>query len=71
MDLREFRIHHSTLIEHYQFIEAHLEGIYATVSGKPFLDGIKEVEKGSLSSVLREIMEVLGRQDLTIFTGEG
>ena len=70
MDLKEFRIHHSTLIEHYQFIEAHLEGIYATVSGKPFLDGIKEVEKGSLSSVIREIMEIERRQDLTIFTEE-
>ena len=55
MVLKEFRIHHSTLIEHYQFIEAHLDGIYAAISGKPFLDGIKEVEKDSLSGVVREI----------------
>ena len=45
MVLKEFRINHSTLIEHYQFIEAHLEGIYAALSGKSFADGIREIEK--------------------------
>ena len=49
MDLKEFRIAHSTLIEHYQFIEAHLEGIYAAVSDQPFLDGIRN----SLISIRR------------------
>ena len=31
MVLNEFRVLHSTLIEHYQFIEAYLESIYASV----------------------------------------
>lgn len=34
MVLKEFRINHSTLIERYQFIEAHLEGIYAALFGQ-------------------------------------
>ncbi len=58
MVLNEFRILHSTLIEHYQFIEAHLEGIYAAVSDKPFVIGLQEVEKDSLSGVVREIKEL-------------
>ena len=70
MVLKEFRIHHSTLIEHYQFIEAHLDGIYAAISGKPFMDGIKEVEKDSLSGVIREIRELEKAKKITVFTAE-
>lgn len=70
MVLKEFRIHHSTLIEHYQFIEAHLDGIYAAISGKPFLDGIKEVEKDSLSGVVREIREIEKAKRITVFTAD-
>lgn len=37
MTLDEFRKKHSELIEHYQFIEHHLEGIYAGLEdGKGF-----------------------------------
>ena len=70
MVLKEFRIEHSTLIEHYQFIEAHLEGIYAAISGKPFGEGVKEVEKGSLSSVVREIRGVEKEKQIRFFTDE-
>lgn len=68
MTLEQFRILHSTLIEHYQFIEAHLEGIYAAVSGKPFHIGVKEVERDSLSGVVREIREMEDKKGLRIFT---
>lgn len=68
MDLKEFRILHSTLIEHYQFIEAHLEGIYAAVSDKPFLVGVQEVEKDSLGGVVREIKELERGKKTRIFT---
>ena len=70
MILKEFRIAHSTLIEHYQFIEAHLEGIYAAVLDKPFRDGIKEIEKDSLSGVLREIRDLEQEKNLKIITEE-
>lgn len=70
MVLKEFRITHSTLIEHYQFIEAHLEGIYAVISGKPFLEGVREVEKGSISGVIREIREMEREKKIRIFTAD-
>ena len=70
MVLKEFRITHSTLIEHYQFIEAHLEGIYAAISEKSFSDGIKEVEKDSLGGVVREIRELERDKKIRVFTEE-
>ena len=68
MVLKEFRITHSTLIEHYQFMEAHLEGIYAALSDKPFADGIREIERDSLSGVVREIREIEQEKKITVFT---
>ena len=68
MVLKEFRITHSTLIEHYQFIESHLEGIYAAISGKPFSVGLKEVERDSLSGVIREIKDLEKEKDIAVFT---
>ena len=70
MVLDEFRILHSSLIEHYPFMEAHLEGIYAAISGKPFLDGIREIERDSLSGVVREIRTVEREKKIKIFTEE-
>ena len=70
MVLKEFRIAHSTLIEHYQFIEAHLEGIYAAVSDKTFREGLKDVEKDSLSGVVREIRELEKEKKIRILTDE-
>ena len=69
MTLEKFRILHSTLIEHYQFMEAHLEGIYAVLSDKPFAVGVQEVEKDSLSGVVREIRELEKEKGIQVFTG--
>lgn len=70
MNLKKFRIVHSTLIENYQYIEAHLEGIYASISGKPFKEGLKEVVRGSLSDVIREIKEVEEERKVEVFTDD-
>jgi len=70
MTLNEFRITHSTLIEHYQYIETHLEGTYAAISDKPYWAGIKEVERGSLSDVIREIKEEEREKNIEVFTDE-
>ena len=70
MVLKEFRITHSTLIEHYQFMESHLEGIYAAISDKPFVVGLKEIERDSLSGVVREIRELEKEKGITVFTDE-
>ena len=70
MDLEKFRIYHSTLIEHYQFIEAHLEGIYAALSGKPLFAALQDVEKHSLNRIIKEIREIEGSKNVTVFTDE-
>lgn len=70
MELQKFRIAHSTLIEHYQFIECHLEGIYAAVSQKELQDSFRDVEKGSLNDVVREIKRLERQQKIRIFTPE-
>lgn len=68
MELKEFRIAHSTLIEHYQFIEGHLEGIYAALSDKNFVDGVRDVENDGLGRLLGEIRKLEREKFATVFT---
>ena len=70
MNLEKFRITHSLLIEHYQFIEAHLEGIYAAVCGKPLLEGLKDVEKDGLSGILGDILRVEREKKIDVLSDE-
>ncbi len=70
MTLEKFRILHSTLIEHYQFIEAHLEGIYAAISGKPIWNGLKDVERDSLSHIVRDIRTLESEKNISVFTDD-
>lgn len=65
-----FRIVHSTLIEHYQFIEAHLESIYSCISGKSFLDGLEDVKKASLPAIIRAIQKMEKEKGFSVFTAE-
>lgn len=57
MNKDEFRIIHSMVIEHYQFIERELEGIYTALSGKHFYMGLKDVETFSINKVIRMVQE--------------
>lgn len=57
MDLQQFRIAHSEVMEHYQFIERELEGIYAALSGKSLYIGLKDVETFSINKVIRMVQE--------------
>ena len=68
MVLKTFRITHSTLIEHYQFIESHLEGIYAAAAGGPFWNVLDEIEKDSLGGVIRELQALDAQKGLHLFT---
>ena len=70
MNLEKFRIYHSTLIEHYQFIEAHLEGIYAALSGKSLIEGLQDVEKDSLHRIVKEIKKIECERNIAVFTDE-
>lgn len=58
MKLDEFRIKHSLLIEQYQYIELHLEGIYATTCKSGFFNGLEEVEKSNMTKILSEIKKI-------------
>lgn len=68
MDLQQFRIAHSTVMEHYQFIERELEGIYATLSGKGLYDGLKDVETFSISKVIRMVQDQEKTHDIEILS---
>ena len=68
MDLQQFRIAHSTVMEHYQFIERELEGIYAALSGKSFYDGLMDVETFSISKVIRMVQEQEKIHDIEIIS---
>lgn len=57
MNLSEFRTAHSIVMEHYQFIEMHLEGIYAALSGRSFYEGLKEVERYNINRIIIMIQE--------------
>lgn len=70
MTLDEFRILHSNIIEHYQFIEAHLEGIYAEISGNSFLKGLEHVEKYSIKRTINEIQKMERERNISVFTDE-
>lgn len=70
MTMEEFRILHSTLIEHYQFIEAHLEGIYAAISSKYFVNGLKDVEKHSIHRTIVEIKKLEAENGRKVLTEE-
>ena len=67
MTLNEFRIKHSHLIEHYQFIEAHLEGIYASLSGN-FFEGLQEVDRDSILRILHKIQAVSREKGIEVLS---
>jgi 8-oxo-dGTP diphosphatase len=57
MKTNDSRIKVSILIEYYQRIEFHLEGIYASICGKSFFDGIDDVENLSLTRLVKELRQ--------------
>lgn len=58
MDLLEFRIKHSELIEHYQFVASHLENLYAALNQqRPYSDGMQAVEKDTIIRLVNRIRD--------------
>lgn len=70
MTLNDFRIAHSDLIENYQYIEMHLEGIYAQLSGERFDKGLKDVEQTNLHRLLGKVRESAEGRNETILSDE-
>ena len=68
MTLNEFRLAHSTVIEHYQFIEFQLRGIYAMLSGTDFLVGLQDVEKHNLFRIIKAVQEQEKSKNIIIIT---
>ena len=69
--LEEFRLLHSELIEHYQFIEYRLEVIYACLcEGKSFSDGLMDVEKDTIRRLLNKIRTIQKARGKVILTEE-
>ena len=67
MTMEKFRVMHSELIEHYQFIEHHLEGIYAMLCGKSFFEGLEEVATSNLSQLRKAIGQLEKEKGISVF----
>lgn len=70
MTLEQYRILHSTLMEQYQWIEFDLEGLYAFICEKPFLEAIEEIEKDAIGGVVREIQRIEQQRAINVFSQE-
>jgi hypothetical protein len=70
MRLDEFRQKHSELIENYQFIEMHLEAIYAALSKMSFYEGLKAVERSNLHELLNRINKLELKTQMVLTDGE-
>ena len=57
MELNEYRILHSQIIEQYQLIEFHLEGLFALMqnNGKNFMELAKRVENDAMGELIRKV----------------
>lgn len=68
MTLEKFRLMHSELIEHYQFIEHNLEGIYAVICKKDFVSGLEDVVKSNIGRIVHEIKKIEKEENLSIIS---
>jgi len=65
----EFRIKHSTLIEHYQHVEYNLENIYAALTdNKSFIEGMEDVEKDTIKRLVKRILPLQKHNQIVVLT---
>ena len=55
MTAQEFHSDYTQLMEHYQMIEMHLEGIYGWLHDDGFLAGLASVERDSIRKIIHAI----------------
>ena len=55
MTLEEFRIKHSEIIEQYQLVEHHLEGIFALIANGDFEELAHRVENDTMGELIRKV----------------
>lgn len=74
MSMDEFRINHSKLIEQYQLIEHHLEGLFAICGSGDFEELAHRVENDTMGELIRKVrfitkekhIDVLDKNDFAI-----
>lgn len=64
----KFRIRHSTLVEHYQFIEFHLKGIYASLCDKGFFAGTKDVKTDTFHHLISKIKSIESEKKISLLS---
>lgn len=67
MDINEYRILHSKIIEQYQFIEFHLEGLFALIqnNGDDFEELAKRVENDAMGELIRKVRFLVKEKSLS------
>ena len=57
MEIDEYRVYHSKVIEQYQLVEYHLEGLFAIMlsDGDNFLELAKRVENDAMGELIRKV----------------
>lgn len=72
MTLEKFRIRHSELIEHYQFIESHLKGMHNIITNanwNSYYEHQCDYDKDSLFQIVQK-MKDLKKQGICVFSDE-
>ena len=70
MDNKEFRIYHSKLIEQYQFIEWHLEGIFGLLENGDFEELTHRVENDAMGELIRKVRFLIKENKVTYLDKE-
>lgn len=67
MNIKEYRLYHSQIIEQYQLIEYHLEGLFAImlVEGDNFMQLAKRVENDAMGELIRKVRFLVKEYSLT------
>lgn len=70
MNNQEFRINHSKLIEQYQFIEWHLEGIFGLLENGDFEELTHRVENDTMGELIRKVRFLVKENKVTYLDKE-
>lgn len=70
MELQEFRIVHSKLIEQYQFIEFHLEGIFGLIGDGNFEELTHRVMNDTMGELIRKVRFILKEKKINLLSKE-
>ena len=70
MTINEFRINHSKIIEQYQLIEWHLEGIFGLLEFGDFDELTHRVENDAMGELIRKVRFLIKENKIDYLTKE-